>query len=632
MKKVFIKSMLLSGLVFLIASCGDDEEMIIPEAGTITGGPFTFFVDGNPDFVSGVASDANAVGTNSNWIVTDDQSNILGLPPTLSDLEGVDFDGAGVGVCLIWYIRFEDGLSGLAVGESANELEGSFDLSNSITVNRNGLSAGTLSGGPFTFLVDGVTDNVSGIEVANTVDASNTGFVITDPDGKILGLPPTLVDVEGVNFDGAGAGICFIWRITYEEGITGLATDANTSGLSGIFSLSNSIQVTRNALDAGTLTGGPFTFVVDEQIDNVSDITVADNLDGTTIGYVITDADGKILGLPPTIDALEGVDFNGAGVGVCLIYRITHSDGVTGLAADMNVNDLDGSFDLSNSITVTRNPKMKTLTLDIAGLENLGDDYVYEGWVIVDGAPVSTGVFTVDDQGAWSASAFEVVETTLDAATKFVLTIEPAGETGDAAATPAAQKLLAGDFSGTSASVSTAVGPGVGDFSSAAGQFFLRTPTDEEAGTANNGNDQNGIWFGDPTTTPPGSGFTLPTLPDGWVYEGWVVTAAGPISTGTFTSFTSADSGNPFSGTANNAGPPIPGEDFFNAAPEGQTFPLDVRGTTVVISVEPSPDNSPKPFLLKPLAVEVAADAATAPTTHALVQNLGSLPTGTVTR
>lgn len=632
MKKVFIKSMLLSGLVFLMASCGDDDEMIIPDAGTITGGPFSFFVDGTPDFVSGVASDADAVGTNSNWVVTDDQSNILGLPPTLSDLEGVDFDGAGVGVCLIWYIRYEDGLSGLTVGESANDLAGSFDLSNSITVTRNGVEAGTLSGGPFTFVVDGVTDNVSGITVAGNIDASNTGFVITDDAGKILGLPPTLTDVEGVDFDPAGAGICLIRRITYEDGLTGLSVDQNISDLSGIYGISNTIQVTRNALNAGTLSGGPFSFIVDGTIDNVSGITVAENIDGANFGFVITDPDGKILGLPPTMTDVEGVDFDGAGVGVCLIWRITYSDGITGLEKDMNSSDISGSFDLSNSITVTRNPKMKTLTLDISGLENLGDDYVYEGWVIVDGAPVSTGVFTVDDQGAWSASTFEVVEATLDAATKFVLTIEPAGETGTEAATPAAQKLLAGDFSGTTASVSTAVGPGVGDFSNAAGQFFLRTPTDEEVGAANNGNDQNGIWFGDPTTTPPGSGFTLPTLPEGWVYEGWVVTAAGPISTGTFTSFTSADSGNPFSGTANNAGPPIPGEDFFNAAPEGQTFPLDLRGTTVVISVEPFPDNSPKPFLLKPLVSELAADAATAPTTHALGQNLGSFPTGTVTR
>jgi len=68
------------------------------------------------------------------------------------------------------------------------------------------------------------------------------------------------------------------------------------------------------------------------------------------------------------------------------------------------------------------------------------------------------------------------------------------------------------------------------------------------------------------------------------------------------------------------------------AAPTGQTFPLDIRGTTVVISVEPVPDNSAAPFLLKPLVDMVDAGAATAPTFHVLGQNLGSLPTGTATR
>ena len=35
-----------------------------------------------------------------------------------------------------------------------------------------------------------------------------------------------------------------------------------------------------------------------------------------------------------------------------------------------------------------------TLNLSISGLEDLGTDYVYEGWLIIDGAPVTTGVFT----------------------------------------------------------------------------------------------------------------------------------------------------------------------------------------------------------------------------------------------
>lgn len=268
----------------------------------------------------------------------------------------------------------------------------------------------------------------------------------------------------------------------------------------------------------------------------------------------------------------------------------------------------------------------ESLDLTINGLENLGADFVYEGWVIVDGAPVSTGVFTVDDAGVQSVSKFDVDVATLSSATKFVLTIEPAVDSDPA---PSDQKLLAGDFSGNLATLSTATAPGVGDFSTAAGQLFLRSPTDE-TGT-NNGNDQYGVWFGEPGT-PPTSGFTLPTLPAGWAYEGWVIGDAGPISTGTFTSFTSVDSSNGFSGTENNVGPPIPGEDFFLNAPAGETFPLDVRGRTVVISIEPVPDNSPAPFLLKPLLVSLTADAATAPTTFPFEQNLGSLPTGSASR
>ena len=35
------------------------------------------------------------------------------------------------------------------------------------------------------------------------------------------------------------------------------------------------------------------------------------------------------------------------------------------------------------------------LTLSLDGLEALGDDFVYEGWIIVDGSPVSTGTLVV---------------------------------------------------------------------------------------------------------------------------------------------------------------------------------------------------------------------------------------------
>jgi hypothetical protein len=78
------------------------------------------------------------------------------------------------------------------------------------------------------------------------------------------------------------------------------------------------------------------------------------------------------------------------------------------------------------------------------------------------------------------------------------------------------------------------------------------------------------------------------------------------------------------------SGPPIPGEDFFTNAPAGEFFPLDIRGRTIVISIEPVPDDSLAPFAMKPLLG--MAGQITAPTTYSFGQNLNSLPIGSVSR
>ena len=324
---------------------------------TITGGPYDFVVDGIVDNVDGITlDDSNVTGMNTGWIITDDQNNILGLPPTLEAVEGVDFDEAGVGVCLIWHIAYQDGLTGLEMGNNVSDVAGVFALSNSITVNRNALTGGSITGGPFDFVVDGIADNVSGITLDDTnVNGPNTGWVITDDQNNILGLPPTLEAVEGVDFDEAGTGVCLIWHVTFGEGVTGLEMGNNVSDVEGIFALSNSITVNRNEMTGGTLEGGPYTFVVDGNPDNVSNITLDDtNVNGPNTGWVITDDQNNILGLPPTLEAVEGVNFDEAGVGTCFIWHITFGEGVTGLAMGNNVSDIDGTFALSNSVTVYR--------------------------------------------------------------------------------------------------------------------------------------------------------------------------------------------------------------------------------------------------------------------------------------
>ncbi|MFS4417716.1 hypothetical protein [Maribacter sp. 2307ULW6-5] len=326
-------------------------------AGTLSGGPYDFTIDGNPDRVTDLALDANMVnGSRSGFVITDADLNILGLPPTLEAAQGVDFDGAGAGVCLIWHITYEEGIVGLETGGNAGNLDGFFALSNAITVNRNALNAGVISGGPYDFTVDGMADRVTGIAL-DTTELTGTlqTWIITDDQNNILGLPPMLSNVEGVDFDGAGAGVCLIWHLTYEEGLTGLAAGNNVADLEGFYGISNSLTVTRNALEAGTLSGGPYTFVMDNTPDMVSGLMLdAAKVNGSNQTFVITDDSGVILGLPPTLEAVEAIDFNQAGAGICYIWHLTYEDGITGLAEGQNANNLEGFFDLSNFITVTR--------------------------------------------------------------------------------------------------------------------------------------------------------------------------------------------------------------------------------------------------------------------------------------
>ena len=266
------------------------------------------------------------------------------------------------------------------------------------------------------------------------------------------------------------------------------------------------------------------------------------------------------------------------------------------------------------------------LTLNIDGLENLGTDYKYEGWIIVNDLPVSTGIFSVDDSGTLSQTSFTVDGEKLEAATKFILSIEPINDTDT---TPATTKVLGGDFSGNLALINTdnviiTEESPLNTLGASSGKYALATPTDGA-----NSNERSGIWF----ILNSAASLILPELSNGWKYEGWVVMNGIPVSTGTFTDPAKADDNavtSIFKGDL-GIGPAFPGEDFIQNAPNGLTFPTDLRNTKIVISVEPSPDNSIKPFILKPLMHDVPADAVDH---EILTMETGSVKeiTGTVTR
>lgn len=277
-------------------------------------------------------------------------------------------------------------------------------------------------------------------------------------------------------------------------------------------------------------------------------------------------------------------------------------------------------------------PTTSNLTLNIQGLEDLGSDAMYEGWIIVPSSSssessntdvaVSTGIFSVNANGELSQTSFTIDADDLAAATAFVLTIEP---NPDPDPNPSSTHLISGDFSGSNAQLSIGHGASLGnDFTSASGVYILATPTD-----GMNTNENSGMWFLDLTFGTPSQGLNLPVLPDGWKYEGWTVINGTPVTTGTFLSTTAFDDADPYSSTM--PGPPFPGEDYLVNAPAGLTFPTDVAGGIAVISIEPFPDNSPAPFTLKPLVGNIPSNA-TDHTTYMMNTNVGSFPTGSVSR
>ena len=97
------------------------------------------------------------------------------------------------------------------------------------------------------------------ITLANS-QGTNSQWIVTDDEGYILGLPPM---PSAVNFDGAGPGTCFIWHLSYDGDIEGLATGMNANAISGCVSLSNNaVEIIRTVegdcqVNGGELFGGP---------------------------------------------------------------------------------------------------------------------------------------------------------------------------------------------------------------------------------------------------------------------------------------------------------------------------------------------------------------------------------------
>ena len=360
---------------------------------------------------------------NFQLVITDEQGIILGLP----DSTIADFEGAGEGTCLVWGLNYTGTLAA-TVGDTATGLafsDGCFALSDTfVTITRGSLDGGEISaeGGSLEVTTcngDSLADVVS--FSYSSASLANFQLVITDEQGIILGLPDSTV----ADFEGAGAGTCLAWGLSYTGTLTATVGDTAT-GLSfsaGCFALSDTfVTVNRIEIEAPlVLTAGEqlqvFTCPGDSVADVVEFIVSADSL--ANFQLVITDEEGNILGLPDT----TVVDFEEAGIGNCLVWGLSYTDTLT---TEVGANALEGGlaagcYQLSDTfVTVNRisitPPSVSTQSgalaintcpgdsiPDVVAFSYTGDSAANFAFVVTDtdgiivGLPDST---TVDFEGA----------------------------------------------------------------------------------------------------------------------------------------------------------------------------------------------------------------------------------------
>jgi len=171
------------------------------------------------------------------------------------------------------------------------------------------------------------------------------------------------------------------------------------------------------------------------------------------------------------------------------------------------------------------------------------------------------------------------------------------------------------------------------DLTGMAGAYFLGTPTDDPEG-----NELSGIWFADYNDGAPFQGLLLPEAPEGWDYEAWVVFGDDTLSTGKFYSPVKADTTDLYGGPDFTNNYAFPGQDFLRNAPEGLTFPTDLSGTSIFLTMEPWKDaygtdwdKEPlSPFPFKLLEATIPAGAADH-VMYDLTSLLDALPRATAT-
>lgn len=263
--------------------------------------------------------------------------------------------------------------------------------------------------------------------------------------------------------------------------------------------------------------------------------------------------------------------------------------------------------------------------LELENLPPLEDGFAYQAWARIGFEDHPSERFNVAENGSFVNGGGQFIQNAfifpidLSEASRVFVTIENKSDSDEE---PSGTVVLAGDVSGSVAALSTAHPMALGtSFEGQTGTFMLLNWA-----SGASPDETSGLWFMGGSRSNPTAGLSLPSLPEGWVYEGWIDKGGALVSTGAFREDDTHDLERRYSQTDT---PGFPGEDFLENAPDGVTFPLDPSGGTVHVTVEPFPDDTAAPFGIFVLSGTVPS-SPTAATAYPLNTAVAA-PEGTAT-
>jgi len=277
----------------------------------------------------------------SQFILVDGSGTIV----QVSTSPTFDFGFYSPGSYSVYHLSSNGGLGGLSVGGNFSDINGCLAVSNVVTISTANITPGMISSSMgstiSTCVGDGVPDPIDVVVTGNT--GANNIWLVTDPSGNILetNLTPPF------DFEGAGEGTCYIYQLTYETGLTGVAAGSNISGFSGCYGLSNAIVVVRSTVTAGTLSA-PINTICSPGQSGIVSYTLT-GASGAQSQYVLLDATGTII----NVSSSPTFDFGNYGTGTYTVHHVASSGAVAGLAVGATLSQLSGCYQLSNGVSMS---------------------------------------------------------------------------------------------------------------------------------------------------------------------------------------------------------------------------------------------------------------------------------------